>query len=105
MRILFPNTEDRGTHVNISGMVLAKNAPNKDNAIQLMEFLSSEGAQKIYASDNFEYPVKRGVTPSELVASWGAFKPDTISLNIVAENRAKASDLVDQIGFDSGPSS
>lgn len=105
VRILFPNTEDRGTHVNISGMILAKNAPNKENAIKFMEFLSSENAQQIYARDNFEYPVKPGVAASELVSSWGSFNSDQISLNEIAGNRAKASELVDQVGFDNGPSS
>ncbi|MBV2184211.1 MAG: Fe(3+) ABC transporter substrate-binding protein, partial [Rhizobium sp.] len=59
-KILFPNTADRGTHVNISGMALAKYAPNKDNAVKLMEFLSSGKAQEIYAQQVFEYPVLPG---------------------------------------------
>ena len=54
---LFPNANDRGSHVNISGMALAKHAPNKANALKLMEFLASEEAQKIYATANNEYPV------------------------------------------------
>ncbi|WP_244278175.1 Fe(3+) ABC transporter substrate-binding protein [Pseudovibrio sp. Ad26] len=105
VRILFPNTEGRGTHVNISGMVLAKNAPNKDNAVKLMEFLASDEAQAIYAAQNFEYPVESGIAPSELVASWGSFKADEVSLNEIAAQRAKASELVDIVGFDNGPSS
>ncbi|KZL09468.1 Iron uptake protein A1 precursor [Pseudovibrio axinellae] len=105
VRILFPNTEDRGTHVNITGMVLAKNAPNKDNALTLMEFLASDEAQAIYAAKNFEYPVKPGVQTSDLVASWGSFKADSISLSDIAANRTKASEMVDLIGFDNGPSS
>ncbi len=60
IKILFPNARDRGTHVNISGMALAKNAPNKDNAIKLMEYLSSQKAQEIYAEQVFEYPVLPG---------------------------------------------
>ncbi len=104
-RILFPNTEGRGTHVNISGMVLAKNAPNKDNAVKLMEFLASDEAQSIYAARNFEYPVEPGIAPSELVASWGSFKADDVSLNEIAAQRTKASELVDIVGFDNGPSS
>ena len=57
IKILFPNAGDRGSHVNISGMALAKHAPNKANALKLMEFLASEDAQKIYATANNEYPV------------------------------------------------
>ena len=68
---LFPNANDRGSHVNISGMALAKNSPNKANALKLMEFLASEEAQKIYASANNEYPVNPKVEPSEVVKSWG----------------------------------
>ncbi len=102
VRILFPNTNDRGTHVNISGMLLAKYAPNKDNAIKLMEFLSSGEAQKIYAEVNHEYPVLGGVEASKLVQSWGSFKADELSLNKVADARKKASELVDIVDFDAG---
>lgn len=104
-KLLFPNTNDRGTHVNISGMVLAKHSPNKANAIKLMEYLSSEEAQKIYASVNNEYPVKGGVAWSDLVKSWGEFKQDPISLEEVAKLRVRASELVDEVGYNNGPSS
>jgi len=66
VRIIFPNTNDRGVHVNLSGMVLAKYAPHKSDAIKLMNFLSGANAQKIYAEVNFEYPVKPGVEWSKL---------------------------------------
>ncbi|MBL4875153.1 MAG: Fe(3+) ABC transporter substrate-binding protein [Cohaesibacteraceae bacterium] len=105
VKLLFPNADDRGTHVNISGMVLAKFAPNKDNAVKLMEFLSSGEAQTIYAGANFEYPLKPGVDASERVLSWGNLKPDTVSLTKVAKMRKLASELVDRVGFDDGPSS
>ncbi len=105
VNILFPNTEDRGTHVNISGAVVAKYAPHKENALRLLEFLASDKGQEMYAEVNNEYPVKEGVPWSKLVQSWGAFKPDPISLNEVAALRKKASELVDKVGFDDGPSS
>lgn len=105
VNILFPNTDDRGTHVNISGAVLAKYAPHKDNAVKLLEFLASDKGQEMYAEVNNEYPVKPGVPWSPLVKSWGDFKPDPISLNEIAALRKKASELVDQVGFDDGPSS
>jgi len=105
VRILFPNSDDRGSHVNLAGVVLTKNAPNKDDAVKLIEFLSSEGAQKIYAETNHEYPVKPGVEVSERVKSWGAFKKDTLSLADIAANRKTASELVDKVGFDDGPAS
>ena len=105
VNMLFPNTNDRGTHVNISGAVLAKNAPHKDNAVKLIEFLASDEGQEMYADVNNEYPVKEGVPWSPLVQSWGSFKSDPISLNEVAAQRKKASELVDKVGFDDGPSS
>ena len=105
VNILFPNTDGRGTHVNISGAVLAKNAPHKENALKLLEFLASDEGQKDYAEINNEYPVKEGVPWSPLVQSWGTFKPDPISLNEIAALRKKASELVDKVGFDDGPSS
>src|SRR5690606_16127902 len=55
--MIFPNQADRGTHVNLSGVVLTKSAPNKKNAIKLMEYLSQEHAQRMYAELNSEYPV------------------------------------------------
>jgi iron(III) transport system substrate-binding protein len=105
VRILFPNTNDRGSHVNIAGVILAKNAPHKDNAVKLIEFLSSGEAQEIYAETNHEYPVKPGVAVSERVASWGDFKKDTLPLADIAENRKTASELIDKVGFDDGPAS
>jgi len=102
--ILFPNTNDRGTHVNISGAVLAKSAPHKDNALKLMEFLASDEGQQMYAEVNNEYPVKEGVPWSPSVKSWGNFNPDPISLNEIAALRKKASELIDKVGFDDGPS-
>lgn len=102
---LFPNAGDRGSHVNISGMALAKNSPNKANALKLMEFLASEEAQKIYASANNEYPVNPKVEPSDIVKSWGKLKPDALPLENIAKYRKKASELVDKVNFDAGPSS
>lgn len=103
IKVLFPNNDDRGTHVNISGMALAKNAPNRDNAVKLMEFLSSGTAQKIYAEQVFEYPVLPGAEPSDIVKSFGPIKPDTLPLSDIAANRKKASELVDKVAFNDGP--
>lgn len=98
--LTFPNQDDRGTHVNISGMALTKSAPNKANAIKLMEFLTQELAQKIYAEQNFEYPVNPKVAPSGLVQSWGSFKSDDLSLAKIASLRKTAAQLVDKVAFD-----
>lgn len=105
VRVVFPNAEERGTHVNISGAAIAKHAPNRENAVKLLEFLSSDEAQKLYAEMNFEYPVKPGVAVDPMVASWGTLKPDTTNLAKIADLREKATKLVDQVGFDLGPGS
>ena len=105
VKVLFPNASGTGTHVNISGVVLAKNAPNKDNAIKLVEFLTSDEAQKLYAELNNEYPLKSGVALSAVVQSWGALKADPLPLADIGKNRKRASELVDEVGFDQGPNS
>lgn len=99
IRLVFPNQKGRGTHVNISGAAVTKHARNKENAIKLLEFLSGDYAQNIYAAQNFEYPVKPGVPLHPLVKSWGKFKADTIDLSKVAKFRTAASKLVDQVDF------
>ena len=103
IKVLFPNAGDRGSHVNVSGMALAKNAPNKDNALKLMEFLSEGEAQKIYAEQVYEYPVLPGAEPSDVVKSFGTIKPDELPLADIAANRKKASELVDKVGYNDGP--
>ncbi len=89
-----------GTHLNISGMALGKYAPNKENAVKLMEFLSSDAAQQMYAELNHEFPVKDGVKRSELVASWGEFTPDTLKLEDIAKHHEQAVKLVEEVDFD-----
>ena len=80
VNVVFPTFENGGTHLNISGVAMTKSAPNKDNALKFMEWLSSDAAQRIYAETNYEFPVKPGVERSALVASWGEFTPDTTPL-------------------------
>jgi iron(III) transport system substrate-binding protein len=99
VRIIFPNQNDRGTHVNISGAAVTKGAKNKANAIKLIEFLSDTYAQKIYAERNFEYPVKPGVPLHPQVASWGAFKADDAFLAQVAAQRTEATKIMDRVAF------
>jgi len=98
--INFPNQNNRGAHVNISGMGMAKYAPNGDNAKALMEFLVSKDAQQLYAETNMEYPVRTDVMPSALVASWGKFKADALPLETIAKHRKEALKLIDQAKFD-----
>lgn len=105
VRILFPNNDERGSHVNLAGVVLIKDAPNEENAVKLIEFLSSDDAQKIYAETNHEYPVKPGVEVSERVQSWGEIRKDQLPLAEIASYRKAASEMVDRIAFDDGPAS
>jgi len=98
-RIIFPSSSEMGTHVNISGMLLAKSAPNKENAVKLMEFLASDEAQSLYANQNFEYPVNPAVRPSDVVAAWGTFTPDNLNIAEIAANQKAAARLVDEVQF------
>jgi iron(III) transport system substrate-binding protein len=100
IRTVNPTFAGGGTHVNISGMVLAKHAPNRVNAAKLMEFMVSEGAQHIFSDLNYEYPVVAEARVAETVKSFGVLRPDTLPLTEVAKNRKAASMLVDRVGFD-----
>ena len=98
--IVFPNQGGRGTHVNISGMALTQSAPNRDNAIELMVFLSENLAQQMYAEQNFEYPVNPEAPWSGLLKSWGTFTVDDLPLATVADYRDEAIKMVDRVGYD-----
>ena len=100
VRIEFPVFEGAGTHINVSGIALTKAAPNKEEAIQLMEFLVSPTAQAIYAEENFEYPVLESAELSELVAGWGTFDADTVGLTDLAGHRAEALRVMEEVNFD-----
>ena len=97
--VFFPNQKGRGAHMNISGAGVTRHAQRKDNAVKLLEFLSDDLAQKMYAEQNFEYPVKPGVPWSGLVESWGRFKADDIDMTKVARNRATAIRIFDRVGI------
>ncbi len=105
VRLVYLDQNGRGQHVNVSGAGVLKGAKNRAAAIKLLEFLSGDQAQEIYARDNHEYPVKPGVARSELVQSWGDFKIDNISIEKIAQQRPAASKLVDKVGFNDGPNS
>lgn len=98
--VVFPTFADGGTHMNLSGVAMTKAAPNKDAALKLMEWLSGDAAQKIYAETNYEFPVKAGVERSELVQSWGTFTPDTKPLTDIAALRPAALRLIETVDFD-----
>ncbi|MEE9453958.1 MAG: Fe(3+) ABC transporter substrate-binding protein [Paracoccaceae bacterium] len=98
--LVFASIGDTGAHVNLSGMAMTLAAPNKDNALKLMEFLTSAQAQEIYAELNYEYPLLAGVSPSELVQSWGDFTPDSTPLIDIAAHRNEALKMAERVNFD-----
>ena len=99
VRLFWPNQDGRGAHVNISGGAITKNAPNRDNALRLLEYLSSTEAQKMYAEVNYEYPVRDGVSIDGTLAGFGTFKADSISLEVFAANQPMAVQLFDRVGW------
>lgn len=99
VNVVFPNQDERGTHMNISGMAMAKYAPNRNNARKLMEFLASEQAQKMYAAVNGEYPANENIQLGEYLQSLGSFKRDTLALSEIAAQRAAAAKMVDRVNY------
>lgn len=95
VKLFWPNQNDRGTHVNISGGAVTAASKNKESAIKLLEFLASDDSQQWYAETNFEYPVKPGIQPSEILKSWGEFKADSLSLYQLGELNAQAVMIMD----------
>lgn len=95
--VFFPNQNDRGTHINVSGAGVTAHAPNKDNAVKLIEFLSGEEAQNFLATINYEFPVNPNVEKSPLLASWGDFKSDEINLSELGKNNRAAVVIFDQV--------
>jgi iron(III) transport system substrate-binding protein len=99
-KVILPTFQGGGTHMNLSAVVLAKYAPNKANALKLIEWLVGEKAQHMYAEINYEYPVRSGIEIDSTLASYGPLTPDTIPLAEIAEHKAAAANLVDKVGFD-----
>ena len=97
--VVLPTLEGKGTHVNISGAALAKNAPNKAAALKFMEWLVTPAAQKIYAEANFEYPVVKGAAIDPIIAALGDLKVDPMPIADVVRYRKQASELVDKVGY------
>ncbi len=100
VNLIFPTLGGEGTHINLSGMAMTASAPNADNALKLMEFLTGDMAQGMYAEVNFEYPLRAGTPVSELVASWGEFTPDPTPLIDIANLRGRALQIVEIVDFD-----
>jgi iron(III) transport system substrate-binding protein len=97
--VFFPNQNDRGTHVNISGAGVVKTAPNKDNAVKFLEYLTTPEAQRYFAEGNYEYPVVEGVEIHPTLKAWGTFKEDKLNADTFATNNQKALQVTDQAGW------
>lgn len=97
--VFWPNQDDRGAHINISGAGVAANAPNPDNAVRLIEFLVNDESQQWYAETNYEYPVRADVPVSDLLQEWGEFKQDDLPLIKLGERNADAVKLMDRAGW------
>ena len=100
IKVILPTFEGGGTHVNISGASVARNAPNRAAAVRFLEYLVSDEAQELYAEANFEYPVKAGATVHPIIAALGPLNIDSLPLTEIVRHRNTASRLVDQVGFD-----
>ncbi len=100
IKVILPTFKDGGTQVNVSGAAVAKNAPNRDEAVKLLEYLASGAAQKIYAEANYEYPVNKSAEVDQIIASFGELKIDSKPLTEIVSHRKQASELVDKVGFD-----
>lgn len=99
LKIIFPNQETTGTHVNISGAGVTASSKNKENAIKFIEFLSTEDIQKQFAESNYEYPVNPNVEPSELLKSWGEFKEQDIKLTELGNHSDAAIKIMNEVGW------
>jgi len=99
--VFFPNQGEgeRGAHINVSGIALTKNAPNKENAIELIKYLNTVKAQKTYVNNSYEYSVNPNVKPDEIVQAWGEFKKDPVDLNSLGTNRNEAIRIFDKTGW------
>ena len=97
LEIVFPNQDGRGTHVNISGAGVTKYAPNRENAIRFLEYLTSDFAQRLFAEGNNEYPISGPTTGP--VAALGEFKRDDLNVSVLGENQTEAVKVYDRAGW------
>jgi iron(III) transport system substrate-binding protein len=100
VKVLDSRFQGGGTHVNVSGAAIAKNAPNKAQAQKLIAFMLSDEAQRLMADANFEYPVRAGLPSTRTQAAFGPIAADPLALAEIARQRRPASELVDRVGID-----
>ncbi|MBF8657826.1 MULTISPECIES: extracellular solute-binding protein [Pseudomonas] len=99
VKIFWPNQQDRGVHVNLSGIGLTKHAPHPEAATKLVEWMTGKQAQKLFADLNQEFPANPQVKPSDEVAAWGDFKADSIAVEVAGKRQAEAIRLMDRAGW------
>lgn len=97
--VLWPNQDDRGAHMNVSGAGVLRNAPNPESAVRLLEFLTADFAQQFYAERNGEYPVRGDVPMSEVLQRFGEFEADDLGLEQLGEYNTEAVRLMDRAGW------
>ncbi|RYD29679.1 MAG: Fe(3+) ABC transporter substrate-binding protein [Verrucomicrobiaceae bacterium] len=97
--IVFPNQENRGAHINVSGAGITKYAKHPENARKFLEFLAGDEAQKVFPAETFEYPVNLSLDTSELHKTWGAFKADPLNLGELGKNHKAAVLLLEEGGW------
>jgi iron(III) transport system substrate-binding protein len=97
--VFWPNQGDRGVHINISGAGVTKHAKHRDNAVKLIEFLTSSEAQNMVADANYEYPANPTVKASTIIVAWGDFKADTVDVASAGELQTAAVKLLDRVGY------
>ena len=99
VNVFFPNQAGRGSHINVSGIGVAKYSSKKELAIQFIEYLLSKKTQELFASSNYEYPVNPDANISELLQSWGSFKEDSLALQKLGELNKDAVVIFDKVGW------
>ena len=99
VKLFWPNQGDRGVHVNLSGIGLTRHAPHPEAAKALVEWMTGEEAQKMFAGINQEFPANPKVAPSEEVAAWGSFKADSLPVEVAGKRQAEAIRLMDRAGW------
>lgn len=97
--VIFPNQSGRGTHVNISGAGVLRNAPHRDNAVKFLEYLAGEEAQAYFANGNNEYPAVGKVKVNRELASLGEFRKDSLNVSVLGKNQAAAQQAYDRAGW------
>lgn len=99
LALFWPDQDGMGVHVNVSGAGLVKHAKNRENALRLLEWMSTEPAQRLLADKNMEYPANPDIDPDPAVAAWGDFKQSTMNLAKAGELQVAAVKLMDEAGY------